>query len=372
MFFPLEFFVFFSLFEREKKGSRRGKSFFFVPQDGVAVTAIERIEALEALPELTGELVEVERQDEEKGGDGGENGDSESDSSSSSSETADLRNLEREADLLEERMKQQQQQQQQGAAGGGEEEKMPWSRAARLLLARETAAEQSGGSGRSTGRSTGGKAAAATTAATSGSLFDQSSRNFEPLRTSMPPWPSLSSSDEDEASSGEEGEREEEKRGGRGKYRCQCDDGSWPFALFPSAEGSPSIVFEVALGPAGKKGGGIGEVELDVRTRHARVFANGSLLCVRLPGKVDPGAATAKRSLASGKLVVEMPLADPDEELDEACIREWKGGGRGRESFRKGGRAAGRVAVAAAAVVVAEEEMDEDSDGDGSSSPPPL
>ena len=346
-------------------------------QDGVAITAIERIEALEALPELTRELVDPERQNNGKGGDGGdgdgdsdgEESDASSSSSSSSSSETDLRNLEREAELLEEQMQKQRDER-------GEEAKVPWSRAARLLLARETAAAADGQQ-----QSSGGSkaAAAAATPASPVNLFDYSSRAVEPLRTSMPPWSSSSSSDEDDGSSGGEGGEEGEKRGGRRgnpgrRRRRQCDDGSWPFALFPSPDGSPLLVLEVALGTTGRGGG---EVELDVRARHARVFLSGSLLCARLPARVDPSRAAARRSLASGRLVVAMPLADPAEELEEACIREWGGergggggGGRGREvRGGGGGRAAAGRAVSAAAVVTGENE---DSDGEGSVSPPPL
>lgn len=260
---------------------------------------------------------------------------------------------------------------QQEATGGDGEAKMPWSRAARLLLARETAAAAAGTAGER-GRRGGGGGKTATKASSGGLLFE---RVVDPVLTSMPPWSSSSDEEEDDASSGE-GEGEEKRSRRR---RHQRDDGSWPFALFPSRDGAPLLVLEVALGLSSICiGNGI---ELDVRPRHVRVFAGGSLLCARLPCKVDPSKARARRSLASGRLVVEMPLADPREELDEACVREWGGvAGRGRERGREvrrdggGGVLAGRVisAPAAAAAVVVAAEEEEERDNDGSSSPPQL
>ena len=374
-------------FSKKKAHVRRKLSLLCsLSQDGIAITSTERIEALEALPELKRELVECERQEKEKGGGrggkggGGNDGNDdesggESDASFSCSET-DLRNLEREADLLEEQMKKQ-----KGVKEGGEA-KVPWSRAARLLLARETAAAAAGNE-----RRKGGKAAAE---ASSGGLFE---RVIEPLRTSMPPWDSSSSSSDEDDNRRGVGEDEEKccRHSHSRSRRRQCDDGSWPFALFPSPDGCPFLVLEVALGlQDGRYVGGGGGVELDVRPRHVRVFSGGSLLCARLPARVDPEKATARRSLASGKLVVEMPLADPEggrEGLDESCVREWGrrgggggGGGKGREvrgggGGRRGGEAAGRVVAttAAAAVVVAADGDKENENGGGEdSSPPPL
>jgi len=251
----------------------------------------------------------------------------------------------------------------------GAEAKMPWSRAARLLLARETAAGAKGsGSGS-------GEEEKSNKASSSG-LFEDSSRFVHLPRTSMPPWDSSddeesSGDDDDEEEKGEKGEKGKERR----RQRLQRDDGAWPFALLRSADGRPCLVLEVALGvlTSSKE-----DVELDVRPRFVRVFARGSLLCARLPARVDRERATARRSLASGKLVVEMPLEDPRAELDEACIREWKKSSGGR---RGGGREARKRAVAAPAaaavvVVVVEEnensESDEEDASSSSSSPPPL
>ena len=174
---------------------------------------------------------------------------------------------------------------------GGEEATMPWSRAAMLALARETAA------------AAGAKKKKSSEAAATGSLLGGDNRAFEPpmLRNSMPPWPSSPSEDGDlSGDEGEEEEGEEEDEGGdngdfrRRRRRRQCDRGGWPFALFPSRDGSPSLVLEVELGkdPGSSstyRGGG-GGVELDVRARYVGVRgASGSLLRARLPGRVDPG-----------------------------------------------------------------------------------
>jgi len=234
----------------------------------------------------------------------------------------------------------------------GDDAPMPWSRAARLVLARGTPTAAAARERKTTadGKGSGDEATP--------SLLDGSSRaEVRPLRTSMPPWTSSDEEGDDDSSSDDddgEGARRRQCR----RQRRQCDDGAWPFALFPSPRDNCSphyLVLEVSLGSALVTPS---DVELDVRRRYVRVFASGSLLCARLPASVVPSRATAKRSLASGKLVVEM--------------REWKkrdGGGAEETTAMKTTKA---FAFAARVVVAASDDGDE-SDGENDIlSPPPL
>ena len=87
-----------------------------------------------------------------------------------------------------------------------------------------------------------------------------------------------------------------------------------------------------------------GAVDADVRPRAARVLAGGCLLTVHLPLTVDADRAVARRSAASGALVVVAPRALGGETVDAACLRP--------AVLRDGGGTEAPAAVRAAVVAV--------------------
>lgn len=132
----------------------------------------------------------------------------------------------------------------------------------------------------------------------------------------------------------------------------QTNEGDWAFTLDVTPD-EGAIEFAVFLG----RGVKAGAVDAHISPRAVRVLAAGCLLCVHLPLTVNPDAAIAQRSAASGALVVRAPRALGGEPVDVALLRPAAssgGSGDSAQSVRRG----------AAAVVVAGGE-----DGD---EPPPL
>jgi protein TilB len=63
-------------------------------------------------------------------------------------------------------------------------------------------------------------------------------------------------------------------------------------------------------------------MQADVQPRYVRLLIKGRLLQLRLPCEVLPDESAAQRSKASGRLVLNMPKADPvSAELDLGCVR---------------------------------------------------
>ena len=96
----------------------------------------------------------------------------------------------------------------------------------------------------------------------------------------------------------------------------QCNEAGWAFTLDVTPDGG-AVELEVALGLGVRPGA----VDADVRPRAVRVLAAGALLTVHLPLTVAAEAATARRSAASGALVITAPRALGGEEVDAACLR---------------------------------------------------
>lgn len=129
----------------------------------------------------------------------------------------------------------------------------------------------------------------------------------------------------------------------------QTNEADWPFTLDVTPDGG-AVELVVALGRGVRAGG----ADAHVSPRAMRVLAAGCLLCVHLPLTVDADAAVARRSAASGALVVTAPRALGGEEVDAALLRPARTGESGQHEQQRQ-----RVA----AVVAAGEEED---------GPPPL
>lgn len=97
----------------------------------------------------------------------------------------------------------------------------------------------------------------------------------------------------------------------------QCNEGEWPFTVIV-VDGGGWLEIEVALRV--RNACSLPPV-LDLQPLSLRLLHGGDMLCLRLPGAVDPGAGGAARSAATGTLVVRAPLADPGAPLDASCLR---------------------------------------------------
>jgi hypothetical protein len=130
-------------------------------------------------------------------------------------------------------------------------------------------------------------------------------------------------------------------------------------------------------------------MQLEVLPRAVRLLVRGRLLQLRLPGEVRADAGAARRSHATGRLVVRMPLLrrerrgkglekEEEEVLDPSLVRpRWSvwGEKEEEEEQKEEKEEAGVVGAAAAAVVVVCRRGEDDgSDGsdDDDGCPPPL
>jgi protein TilB len=85
----------------------------------------------------------------------------------------------------------------------------------------------------------------------------------------------------------------------------QCNEGGWAFTLEEEVAGGVDVlVLSVAL-PSHLD---VTAVQADVQPRAVRLLAQGRLLQLRLSAEVRPGAAVARRSKATGRLVITMPV----------------------------------------------------------------
>ncbi|KAF6251492.1 hypothetical protein COO60DRAFT_1675455 [Scenedesmus sp. NREL 46B-D3] len=88
----------------------------------------------------------------------------------------------------------------------------------------------------------------------------------------------------------------------------QRNEGKWDFTLEESEDGM-SLVLDVAAG----KYLDTSLIKADVQPRLARLIIKGRLLQLVLPVEVKPDASVARRSAASGHLVLTMPKEEPQQ-----------------------------------------------------------
>lgn len=128
-----------------------------------------------------------------------------------------------------------------------------------------------------------------------------------------------------------------------GSLPTQTNEGDWEFTLDVTPDGG-AVELTVSLG----RGVRAGWVDAHVSPRAVRVLAAGCLLTVHLPLTVDADAAVARRSAASGALVVTAPRALSGERVDVALLRPRV------ESGEEAQQAQQQRGVAAAVVTVGE------------------
>eukprot|EP00887_Chlorella_sp_A99_P007514 scaffold2.g7514.t1 len=88
----------------------------------------------------------------------------------------------------------------------------------------------------------------------------------------------------------------------------QWNEGHWEFSLDESADGG-AVVLEVDVG----RYLDTSLIEADVQPTAVRLLIKGRLLQLLLPAEVRPDGATARRSRATGRLVLTMPKERPGE-----------------------------------------------------------
>jgi protein TilB len=119
----------------------------------------------------------------------------------------------------------------------------------------------------------------------------------------------------------------------------QKNEGGWDFDLLEGKDAC-TVVLRVSLGRYIDPG----SIQVDLQPTFVRLLAGGRLLQLNLPAEVKPDEATATRSRATGRLVIEAPLVDPGfTNWDVTCIRSGDGAGR-----RAGKGGAAEVDVVAA------------------------
>ena len=101
-----------------------------------------------------------------------------------------------------------------------------------------------------------------------------------------------------------------------GSLPPQTSEGDWDFTLDVTPD-EGAVELTVSLGRGVRAGG----VDAHVSPRAMRLLAAGFLLTVHLPLTVDADAAVARRSAASGALVVTAPRALGGESVDVALLR---------------------------------------------------